>query len=120
MWQTTSTAAAIKPAAMIPHSCEIILTVRMKRSMRPPARPWCLTAAGGGRGRRILVEGERLLDQLLAVRHFVGELLVRALLRDLDPGLVFRRCQRRDFDVVLLECVDHFVVEFLGCRIEEL
>src|SRR3954465_13016594 len=58
-----------------------------------------------------LLDGERLVDQLLSVGHFLGELVVRAFLRHLHPPLVLGAGERDDLDVVLLEGLDHLVVE---------
>src|SRR5215213_1934347 len=106
MWHTTSTAAAIKPAAMIPQTCEMRVTIQMKRSMCPPthAQRACSAGAPAGRpGGQASLHGERRVDQLLAVRHLAGEVLVRAVLRDLDPGVVLGARHGRDLDVVLLK-----------------
>src|SRR5215831_14541286 len=104
MWHTTSTPSAIRPAATKPHSCDTRLTAVTKPfTSLPPARP--------------LLDRERLLDQLLAVGHFLGELHERAGLRDLEPRVEFRRAHGHDLDLVLLEHLDHLVVEalrFLG------
>src|SRR5690242_4557531 len=58
-----------------------------------------------------LLHRQRFVDQLLAVRHFLRELGVGALLRDLEPLVILGRRQRDDLDVVLLEHLDHLVVE---------
>src|SRR5882672_6177647 len=106
MWHTTSTPSAISPAATKPHSCETRRMAATKRSTGPPA----------GLAARLL-DRERLVDQLLAVRDFLGELRVRAFTRDLEPLVVFGRRKRHDLDLVLAERLHHLVVQafrFLG------
>src|SRR5262247_2202292 len=100
MWHTTSTPSAIRPAAMKPHSCDTRLTAVTKPlTFLPPAWP--------------LLDRERLVDQPLAVGHFLGELRERARLRDLEPRVELRRSHGHDLDLVLLERLDHLVVEAL-------
>src|SRR3954468_4979622 len=103
MWRTntishtTSTPSAISPAAIKPQSCETFRIAWTKRSK--------------------LLDAQRLVDQLLAVGYVLRELLVGALLRDLEPLVVLGRCQRHHLDLVVLEHLDHLFVEarrFLG------
>src|SRR5262249_42668605 len=100
MWHTTSTPAAISPAATKPHSCDSRLTAVTKRStgLPEPLR---------------LLDRERLVDQLLAVGHFLRELVVGAAARDLDPLLVLGWRQGHDLHLVVLEGLDHLVVQAL-------
>src|ERR1043166_4586359 len=100
MWQTTRTPAAIRPAATKPHSCDTRLTAETKRSTPSPPPPELLDAQG-------------VLDQLLAVRDFLGELVVRALPRDLEPLVVLGRGQGHHLDLVLAERLHHLVVQAL-------
>src|SRR5215472_9859933 len=100
MWHTTSTPSAIRPAATKPHSCDTRLTAVTK--------PLTFLPAG-----RTLFDRERLLDQLLAVGHFLGELRERAGLGDFEPRVELRRAHGHDLDLVLLERLDHLVVEAL-------
>src|SRR5438874_9855204 len=65
-----------------------------------------------------LLDRERFVDQLLAVRDFLRELLVGALLRDGDPVVVLGRRERHDLDVMLLERLHHLVVEAPGFLLE--
>src|SRR5712691_9255328 len=116
-----ATLAAIRPAANTPQICDSSVTPRMNRSIGRPLVPARQVTAGGSvrRPRPIrLFDRERLVDQLLAVGNFGGELLVGAVLGDLDPGVVFRRGQGRDLDIVLLEGGDHLVVETPGRLVE--
>src|ERR687887_41732 len=97
--QTITTLAAIKPAAKTPQICEISVTPRMNCSMCRPPRPRTRRPARGAppvalRSAAALFDRERLLDQLLAVRNFGGELFVGALLGDLNPSLEFLRRER--------------------------
>src|ERR1051325_7425124 len=101
MWQTTSTPAAISPAATKPQSCD---------SSRMPRTYACIPGPSPDE-RGLLFHRQRLVDQLLAVRNFLGELGVRAFLRDLQPQVVFLRRKRHHLDVVVLEHLDHLVVE---------
>src|SRR5678815_458566 len=91
IWQTTSTPSAMSAAATTPHSCETRLTASAKRATS--------------------LDAEGLVDQLLAVRYVLAELRVRALARHLHPFVVLRRRERHHLDVVVLENLDHFVVE---------
>src|SRR5262245_54850038 len=120
--QTITTLAAISPAAKTTQICEISVTPRMKMSMYAPSGPRTRRPAGRPAGRlrsgAALLDRERLVDQLLAIRYFGGELLIGAVLRDLDPGLVFLGRQRDHFDIVLFEDRDHFIVEALGRLVE--
>src|SRR5215467_1578754 len=101
MWHTTSTPSAIRPAATKPQSCDTRLTAVTKPfTFLPPARPR-------------LLDRKRLVDQLLAVGHFLRELLVRAAARDLDPLVVLGGAEGHDLDLVVLERLDHLVVEAL-------
>src|SRR5690349_6634729 len=102
MWQTTRTTAAIRPAAKKPQSCE--------SNRMPRAYACILVPSPIARGRqpppplrrRRLFHRQRFVDQLLAVRHFFGELGVRALLGHLEPLVVFLRRERHNLDVMLL------------------
>src|SRR3954462_156975 len=102
---TTTTLAATKAAANIPHACEMRVMPRINRSIGVYLNT-CEKTAGGNpasRSRPELLHCERFVDQFLAVGHFTRELLVGAVLRDLEPGLVFGRGKGGDLDVVLLE-----------------
>src|SRR5690348_6740273 len=103
MWHTTSTPSAMSPAAMYPHSCDTRLTAVTKRFTDPPGGPAAL-----------LLDRERLVDQLFAVGHFLGELRVGAVAGDLHPFVVFLGRHRDHLDLVLLERLDHLVVQALG------
>src|SRR2546421_10644380 len=119
MWHTTSTPRAIRPAAMKPHSCETALTARTKLSKGRVHRGVGTTNKGrlappfDVPGPRALLDAQRRVDQLLAVRHFLGELGVGALPRNSEPLVVFGRGQRDHLDLVLLERLDHLVVQSL-------
>src|SRR5579859_3851760 len=114
--QTMTTPSAISPAAKKPQSCETNLTTRMKRStvFRPGPAP--LPKRNGGRAspreRRPPVRGpslldrERLVDQLLAVRDVLGELGVGTLLRHGDPLVEFGLGEALDLDAVVLVRLD--------------
>src|SRR5690349_14414307 len=93
--QTTTTLSAINPAAKTPVAWESLRTAAMKRSAT-------------------LLHAQRFVDELLAVGHFLRELRVRALARDLEPRVVLGRRERDDFDVVLLERLHHVLVEPLA------
>src|SRR5215216_15534 len=113
-----TTAAAVRAAAKMPQACESSRTPRMRTSIGPSTLP------EGRAGRRRpgvgdgLLHGKRRIDELLAVGDLAGELLVRALLRDLDPGVVFLLGEGHDLDVVLLEGVNHLLVELLRFLVE--
>src|SRR5690242_21714844 len=104
MWHTTSTPTPMRPAATTPEARERARTARTNAST-PPRR--LLRVIGS-------LDRERLVDQLLAVGHILGELLVGALLRHADPVVVLGGRERDDLDVVLLERLHHLVVEALG------
>src|SRR3954469_22888574 len=108
-----TTATAVSTAAKIPLASDSALTARMNISMEagPPSRKTAIGRPGAGRLPDVLFHGKRRVDQLLAVGDFARELLVRGLLRDLDPGVVLGRGQRRHLDIVLLEGRDHVVIE---------
>src|SRR5438093_4260449 len=91
IWHTTSTASAISSAASTPQTCDTRRTAVTKRSK--------------------LLDAQRFLDQLFAVRHFLRELGVRALLRHLHPGVVLGGAESHHLDLVLLEYLHHLVVE---------
>src|SRR5262245_742740 len=119
--QTITTLAASKPAANTPQICESSVTPRTNRSMYRPLSPVTRRPAVGPPVvaiRSSLFDRERLVDQLLSVGNFGGELFVGAVLSDLDPGVVFRRRQGDHLDIVFLEGSDHLVVEALGRLIE--
>src|SRR5215510_3049942 len=120
--QTITTLAASKPAANTPQICESSVTPRTYRSMYRPLIPGHTTTGGWAPPvvaiRSSLFDRECLVDQLLSVGNFGGELLVGAVLSDLDPGVVFRRRQGDHLDIVFLEGSDHLVVEALGRLIE--
>src|SRR5262249_15892287 len=110
---------------MTPQSCESALTMRMNKSITPLPAPVPLTGSAGlrvtGRHcREALLHRQGLIDELLAVWHLLAEFFVRTGLRHLDPGVVLFRRHRGDFDVVLLECSDHVIVELFGSAVEEL
>src|SRR5262245_5803947 len=84
----------MRPAAAMPQACDRRRT------------PWTKCSK--------LLDAQRGVDELLAVGDFLRELLVRALLRHLNPCVVFGRRERHDLDLVLLERLDHLVVESLG------
>src|SRR5882762_1216545 len=120
MWHTTSTPSAISPAAMNPHSCETALTARTKLSM-----VWARIARSGQqtKGRLAppfdvqgpaLFNAQRRVDQFLPVRDFLGELRVRALPGHFDPLLVLGGRKRDHLDLVVLEHLDHLVIQALG------
>src|SRR5829696_5767674 len=98
-----TTAAAVKVAAKIPQACEISFTPRMKWSTRVYPKPAAVGGRPAGVGRPVLgialFHRKRGVDQFLAVRHFAGESLVGALLRDLEPGVVLLRGQGDDLDI---------------------
>src|SRR4051794_23793488 len=99
MSQMTSTAKAISSAANTPVTCDRRRTTEMYASIGVFLRG----VSGNGprvwqradRGR--LLHLERFVDQLLAVRHFVGEALVAALPRHVEPRVVVGVGQRDDF-----------------------
>src|SRR5712691_2390110 len=115
MWHTTSTPAAIMPAATKPQSCEIRRTALTKRCVGAGTAgllPWRWAGrAAPARETRALLDAQRGVDELLAVRHFLGELIVGALLGDLDPLVVLGRGERHHLDLVILEGPDHLVVQ---------
>src|SRR4051795_9797183 len=67
-----------------------------------------------------LFHRKRRVDEPLTVGDLARELLVGALLRDLDPGIVLLRSEGRDLDIVLLEGLDHLLVELLRLLVEVL
>src|SRR5215216_5194068 len=115
-----TTAAAVRAAAKMPQACESSRTPRMRTSIGASTLP----EGRAGRHRPQvgdgLLHGKRRVDQLLAVGDLARELLVGALLRDLDPGIVLLGCEGRDLDVVLLEGLDHLLVELLRFLVEVL
>src|SRR5258708_11465617 len=120
MWQTTSTPKPISPAATKPHSCETRLTTRTKLSMGMGTRRQVGTINKGRLAPPFDVQGlalfdaQRRVDQFLSVRNFLGELRIRAFPGDLDPLVVFGGRQRDHLDLVLLEYLDHLVIQALG------
>src|SRR5581483_4707409 len=106
IWQTIITLAAIKPAANRPQARDTSVMPRIKRSIgeRFPLAP---AKRIGGFNRRsscsVSFHRQRFIDQLLAVGHFARELFIGAVLRDLQPRVVFGGTQGGDLDVVLLE-----------------
>src|SRR3954452_22238556 len=89
----------------------------------PPSVPACHTTTGAsvrrpGATDAALFDRKRLVDQLLSVGNLGCELFIGAVLRNLDPRVVFRRSQRDNLDIVLLEGGDHLVVETLGGLVE--
>src|SRR3979490_2324207 len=120
MWHTTSTPSAISPAAMNPHSCETALTARTKLSMGGMRIVWAGTINKGRLAPPFdmhcpaLFDAQRRVDQFLSVRNFLGALRVRALPGHFDPLVVFGGRQRDHLDLVLLQGLDHLVVQALG------
>src|SRR5437899_6845095 len=113
------TPSPISAAAMKPQSVDMNLTPRTKDSMQyPPATFFRASGrqAGVASGRHeglLLFDAQRFVDKLLAVGYILGELRVRALFGDIDPGVVLGGCQRDDLNLVVLEHLDHFVVHAL-------
>src|SRR5262245_31461659 len=107
MWHTTSTPSAISPAATKPHSSDTRLTAVTKPFKSLP------------RTRRLL-DRQRLVDQLLAVRDFLGELGVGAFARDLEPLVVLGGRERDHLHLVVLERLHHLVVQALRLLGEKL
>src|SRR6266705_439768 len=120
MWHTTSTPNAISPAATKPHSCETRLTTRTKLSIGMGTHRQVGTINKGRLAppfdmqSSALFDAQRRVDQFLSVRNFLGELRVRALPGDLDPLVVLCGRQRDHLDLVLLEYLDHLVIQALG------
>ena len=84
---------AIRKAAITPATRDKNVTARMKLSMgvNCPASTGMIARenrpAGSPAGRRVsLFHRERLIDQLLTVRHVLGEFGVGALLGDVEPA----------------------------------
>ena len=84
----------------------------------PPAPPTCRPStrsnlstimpvehpgAGRGSSRRASLDRERLLDQLVAARHLLGEDLVGGALGELEPGVELVLAHAGDLDARLLE-----------------
>src|SRR5579884_4361352 len=127
MSQMTSTAKPMRKAAMTPATRERKAIAWMNVSMERRMACWrdderTIDGRRVGRARllptprAILFHRECFVDQLLTVRHVLGEFGVRALLGDLDPGLILRVVQRDDLDVVIAECLDRFLVHVVGLR----
>src|SRR3982750_3991821 len=91
--QTTIPPSAMSEAANQPSTSETRRTATTKAS----------TTA--------LLDGERLVDQLLSAGHFLGDLVVCAFLCKHNPRVVFGAGELNDLHVVLLEGLDHLVVE---------
>src|SRR5918994_4487571 len=87
----------------------------MKRSTAPGS---AIGAPREAQTRRRLLDRERLVDQLVAAGHLLGEVLVGRLLGEIEPGVELLLAHARDLDARLLEGIDELLIEPLG-SIEE-
>src|SRR5579875_3763308 len=104
--QTMNTPSAIRPAAKMPQACEMALTTLMNLSIA------AIRGASNAAARSL--HRERLVDQLLAVGHTLGELGVGALFREIDPDVEVGVGELDDLDVMVVEQLDGRRIDAVG------
>src|SRR5689334_7461208 len=101
----------MRPAAAMPSSCDTTRTARANASNRLGGAAGAAACAGTG---RLLLDAQRLVDELLAVGDVLRELGIRALLREVDPLVVLVVGKALDLDAVVAVGLDRGLVDGFG------